>query len=394
MDFDRVRNLQCLSNDFCKDGAQCLEDHPTCPSTRICVCTDCFFGDQCQFYAKGLGSTLDEILGYEIKPNTILSEQPFSVKLSAIVTMIMFIIGIVNGIVSILTFSRKKSKEVGCGIYLLASSITSVLAVILFTIKFWFLFFSHQNFVGQRFILKANCLCIEPLLKMVLYADNWLNACAAIERSASVFQGISFNKNKSKRVAKRVILLLLIIIISFFIPQFLHLQLFDDEKEERTWCVVSYSPWLQTYSSIMIFFHFFAPFSINILSALFIIISTTRVRAATRTDVNLLGHLIAKLKQHNHLLFSPIIITILTLPYLIISFMLDCNKSSNLFWFYLIGYFLSFIPAIFIFFIFVVPSPLYKQEFKEILIYLNLAKEKKVNHVICRKPQDVVMKQF
>ncbi|CAF4204869.1 unnamed protein product, partial [Adineta steineri] len=34
-----------------------------------------FFGDECQFYTKGLGSTLDEILGYELKRNTILPKQ-------------------------------------------------------------------------------------------------------------------------------------------------------------------------------------------------------------------------------------------------------------------------------------------------------------------------------
>ncbi|CAF4302544.1 unnamed protein product, partial [Rotaria sordida] len=61
----------------------------------------------------------------------------------------------------------------------------------------------------------------------------------------------------------------------------------------------------------------------------------------------------------------PAIILILTLPHFIISIILDCNKSSHLFWFYLIGYFLSFIPAAFIFIIFVVSSPLYRQEFKK-----------------------------
>ncbi|CAF4997240.1 unnamed protein product, partial [Rotaria socialis] len=43
---------------------------------QLFVCTDCFFGHQCQFYAKGLGLTLDEILGYEIKHNLIFTEQP------------------------------------------------------------------------------------------------------------------------------------------------------------------------------------------------------------------------------------------------------------------------------------------------------------------------------
>ncbi|CAF3836812.1 unnamed protein product [Adineta steineri] len=35
----------------------------------------CFFGDECQFYTKGLGPILDEILSYELKRNTILSKQ-------------------------------------------------------------------------------------------------------------------------------------------------------------------------------------------------------------------------------------------------------------------------------------------------------------------------------
>ncbi|CAF0973974.1 unnamed protein product [Adineta steineri] len=40
-----------------------------------------FFGDECQFYTKGLGSTLDEILGYELKRNTILPKQFITVRL-------------------------------------------------------------------------------------------------------------------------------------------------------------------------------------------------------------------------------------------------------------------------------------------------------------------------
>ncbi|CAF4201183.1 unnamed protein product, partial [Adineta steineri] len=41
----------------------------------------CFFGDECQFYTKGLDPTLDEILDYELKRNTILSKQFIKVSL-------------------------------------------------------------------------------------------------------------------------------------------------------------------------------------------------------------------------------------------------------------------------------------------------------------------------
>ncbi|CAF3802137.1 unnamed protein product [Rotaria sordida] len=287
MEFNHDRNFQCILNNHCANGAQCLQDHPICPSTRICICANCFFGNKCQFYAKGLGSTLDEILGYEFKHNTILSKQSYRIKVSVVITMLIFVI------------------------------------------------------------------------------DNWLNACVAIERTVSVFQGVYFNKNKSKQIAYYIIILLFVIIFCLSITQLVKLHVFEDKIEERSWCVVTYSSWIQTYSSIWTFFHYFAPLFINLLSALLIIIKTTHQRVGTQTSLSFLILLGLKLKKYKHLLISPVIILILTLPHFIISIILDCNKSSHLFWFYLIAYFLSFIPAAFIFIIFVIASPLYRQEFKK-----------------------------
>jgi len=367
--FNRDRNFQCSSNDYCANQGKCLQDHPSCPSTKICICPSCFFGNQCQFYAKGLGSTLDEILGYEFKRNRNLSEQPFSVKVSAVITMIIFVIGIINGILSIMTFNRTKSKEVGCGIYLLCSSATSLLTVTTFTLKFWLLFLSHQNRFKTQSMLNANCRGIELLLKLFLYMDSWFNACVAIERTYSVYVGVQFDKKKSKKIAKHVIVAVLIMNCVILIPQMISLHVFEDKMEERSWCVVTYSSWLNTYTSATILFHYFAPLCINICSTIFIILITTLQRAATQTHLSVWFHLKSKIKQHKQLVISPMIIVILTVPHLIISMILDCNKSSHLFWFYLTGYFLSFIPAAFVFIIFVLPSPLYKKEFMELMAY-------------------------
>jgi hypothetical protein len=369
VEFDRHNNLECSSKHSCANEGQCLQDHPTCPSAIICVCNECFFGNRCQFYAKGFGLTLDEILGYEIKHNRFLSEQPLSVKLSAIMTMIMFIAGIINGICSILTFKSKISQEVGCGMYLLSSSITSLLIVILFTLKFWFLILSYMDFFAQRFILYSNCMCIEPLLKILLYIDNWLNGCVAAERGFAVFKGIYFNKKKSKYVAKWIIFLIILINMILVIPQLSHLHLFYDEREERTWCVVVYSSSLHIYNSFIICFHFLTPFLINFFSAMFIIIVTARQRAATQSEQVYMKQFRNKLKQHKHLLLSPIILIILSLPRLIISFTLDCKKSSEHFWLYLIGYFVSFMPSVLVFVVFVLPSALFKKAFKKAILH-------------------------
>ena len=368
MTFNHPRSFTCPANNYCAVGGECLQDHPTCPSTTICVCPSCFFGDRCQFYAKGLGSTLDEILGYEFKRNTNLSGQPTTVKVAAALTTVIFLIGIVSSILSIITFSREKCQQVGCGIYLLASSITSLCSMILLVLKFCFLFYSYQDNINLRDILEGNCYGIELALKGFLSLDQWFNACAALERAKNVVQGPSFNKTRSRKIAVTMVILLFFAIATLFIPQIIHLDLFYDDTEERSWCVVEYKEWLTTYSAILIFAHYCVPLAINILSMICAIVITAHRRSRLQTDRSFWIHLRLKLKKNQHLFISSAIIICLTLPYLIISITLDCRKSSHLFWFYLSGYFLSFFPAAFIFPIFVLPSKLYNSEFHQFIV--------------------------
>ncbi|CAF4598315.1 unnamed protein product [Rotaria socialis] len=211
-------------------------------------------------------------------------------------------------------------------------------------------------------------MIIEPLLKLLLYIDNWLNGCVASERAFSVFKGISFSKSKSRTMAKWIISSVVIINIILLCPQIFYLNLFDDLKEERTWCVVLYSSLLNTYSSSIVFFHFFAPFLLNLFSAIFIIIGTARQRFLMKTEHRFTNHFKSKLKQHKHLLISPIILVILSLPRLIISYTLNCKKSSEYFWLFLFGYFISFMPSVLMCFVFVLPSVTYKKEFQQVLL--------------------------
>ncbi len=172
---------------------------------------------------------------------------------------------------------------------------------------------------------------MNQLLNYYYYIDNWLNDCVAGERAFAVFKGISFNKKRSIKMAKWIILLVILINILLFIPQVLYLHLFEDKKEDRTWCVVLYSSLLNSYSSFIQFFHFFSPFLINLFSAIFIIIGTARQRVIMEDEHRFSNHFKSKLNQHKHLLISPIILVILSLPRLIISFTLNCKKSSKYF---------------------------------------------------------------
>ncbi|CAF4167892.1 unnamed protein product, partial [Adineta steineri] len=188
--------------------------NPLKPSENLLLSHDdpkqssCVIGNPCNFYIKGIGLTLDDILRDELLPNKVLNNQSFSIKLSAGLTIIMFVAGLINSILSFITFQHKDSQQVGCGMYLLASSITSLLAISMFIIKYWFVVLTHINVSTSLSILRGGCTSIEPILKLFLYLDGWLNACVAVERAVLIFKGVTFDKKKSKSIARQTLLIL------------------------------------------------------------------------------------------------------------------------------------------------------------------------------------------
>ena len=246
---------------------------------------------------------------------------------------------------------------------------------------------SYQFFFGQNgleTILLINCRFIEPCLKIFIYIDNWLNACVAVERIASVHQGVLFQKKLSRQVAKRIIPIVILINIAMYIPQIISLHVYMDQREERSWCVVEYSSWIQIYSLTLIMFHYFGPLLINIISVISILITTIRQRRSSHANQSWWQHVKSKVRHYRHLIISPVILTILTLPHLIISIILDCNKSSNLLWFYIVGYFLSFVPIALVFLIYVLPSPIFKEEFWQLISHHRRRFEKSKLYKYCK----------
>ncbi|CAF1251685.1 unnamed protein product [Adineta ricciae] len=205
--------------------------------------TYCRVGGPCSVRVKSIGLTLDDILRLEVNRNMAMHDQSFLIKISGALTVLMFIAGVLNSACSVLTFQNPKSRTVGCGLYLLASSLTSILTIIMFTIKF------------------------------------------------------CFDKEKSKRWARWIIFILPIVIMSSIIHELLHRQVFTHEiKGEQSvgknasisgkivakqyfLCVTSYSQSVQDYNTTILFIHLLGPFIVNLPSALFIIIGGVRRRA-------------------------------------------------------------------------------------------------------------------
>ncbi|CAF3392764.1 unnamed protein product [Rotaria sp. Silwood1] len=200
--FNHTSNNDCQGYNRCENGGQCFQNNETCPTKSTCICPDCYYGAKCQFSTKSFMFSLDSILGYHIKPKISFNRQPLIIKISILISTIILISGLISGLLSIVTFRRKKPRQVGTGYYLLLSSITSIFTIIILTIKFWRLIFSQMSLINNRSILYFNCISIDVILKIFLSSSEWLNACVAIERIISIMKGVHFNRKK--RIARLI----------------------------------------------------------------------------------------------------------------------------------------------------------------------------------------------
>jgi hypothetical protein len=182
-----------------------------------------------------------------------------------------------------------------------------------------------------------------------------------------VIKGINFNQARSKQNARWIMVVVVLCIPLSLIHDPIHRQLVHDEEEQRTWCVVRYSSAMKTFDSIMHILHFFVPFSINLISALVLIVMVTRTHSNTRKKQTYRQHLRKEFQQQKHLIISPIILVLLSIPRLVISLLPGCMKSFRDPWLFLMGYFISFMPSLLTFVVFVWPSETYKKEFGTIV---------------------------
>jgi hypothetical protein len=365
--FNRSLNYDCQGQNVCQNNGRCFENNATCPTMTMCVCEKCYYGTKCEYSMKGFILSLDPILGYHIKPNVSINRQPLIVKISIAIITLMFAFGLVSQSLSIITFRMKKTREVGCGWYLLFSSSVSLCLIIVLKIKFWILILSQKAILTNRSFLVFSCIVTDGSLKALLATNEWLNACVAIERMFSVLKGAGFNKFKSKRIAKSISFIILLLTVCTYLHDPLKRELIDDfdTDEKRTSCFVRYSSSLDIYNFFINLFHFLVPMLINFISALTIIVSTARTRSITQSGLPFITHLQRQLKCHKHLLLTPCLIVLLGSPRWIIPFFSGCMESPRDPWLFLIGYFISFVPVTLHFYVFVWPSEKYMEEFKK-----------------------------
>lgn len=208
-------------------------------------------------------------------------------------------------------------------------------------------------------------MLFDFLLQLSISFCDWLSTCIACERTVSVIKGIKFDKSLSVRTAKRIIPTLFITIVSTLIHQVFNRKLIPDPRvDERLWCVLKFpTNWLQTYNDVMHLFNSIIPFLINLMSMILLIIALARLKQKTGKK-SYLNVLKKQIKEHKDLIIGPILTLSCKLPLLVVTLVIKCIKSKWQLYLSVGCYFLSFVPLLATFAIFVLPAPSYVTIFK------------------------------
>jgi len=153
-------------------------------------------------------------------------------------------------------------------------------------------------------------------------------------------------------------------------------KLVSHPDDLHPWCISEIEPNQQYLIQYMSLAHQIIPFLINLIAGLVIIIAVSCSKA-TSHHLQARSTLIQQVRKRIELLLGPTICFITQLPQFIILFLDFCSYYLTSWFIHLtmVAYYISFTPQISLFFLYVLPSPLYKEIlFKETIVGKQLVK--------------------
>lgn len=355
-------NLKICDKKWCSGRGVCVQDDEVCLTYSRCICDECAYGSICQFSTSGYSLSLDGIIGSHILLSVPdLSKQSSIVRSAVAIIIIVVLFGIILNTLSMSTFLQKETHEVGCGLYLLVSSIIGILTVIVLLCKMIILLTS------QRY--EVSCFLVEFLLRWCPTSCEWLNACVALERMIAVKYFAKYSHVKSKLLSKWITPIILILIAGLCIPELIFRQIIMDPFDNRAWCILKLNNdqagLLAMYSTLNVL-SFLIPLLVNLISGVVVILSTLQSKQKLKqnqatTARGMQSQLIrTQILKHKHILIGPALLALLALPRLILTFVFVCTKLDQNSIPSLVAYLVGFLPSMAIVFAFVCPSQAYR----------------------------------
>jgi hypothetical protein len=297
----------------------------------------------------------------------------------------VFLFGFFSNLCSFLTFIRPKPRKVGVGNYLLIVSIVDQCSLLLLLLKTIHIIFGSNGtlFYYESFNLYS-CKVVSYLLSVFTRTTYWLTSFVTIERLCAVLFPTSITM-KNPHLALAMTVLTILAVSGMHVHEVLHYMTIVDlsyTSVNVSLCVTNYVQSLvSSYNRVNVLFHYFIPFLIQVISITILIVQIACSRArASGNSQQTFADLFKKLfKSQKEQYITPIIIVLSSLPQAILSFSYACSELKQSWQRYtlLTAYFLSYLPQMLGFILYVLPSTTYSAEFRQTVVGRRLMRQQR-----------------
>jgi hypothetical protein len=388
----------------CLAGGRCIQEDRSRPKDFICLCPPCYSGTKCQLNSNSFVFTLDQLFFTDLNS---IEQQKITLRLLIIIPLLLALIALPNNLFSFATFRREKCLDNGVGHYLLFTSIINQINLSILVARLIHLSVSITGLQSHPIVDNILCKILNYLLICFTRIAYWLVSFVATERVYTVV----FLKGqwlKKPYVAQRLIVLMFFIVFGSGAYELVFVRSFPfNDDGDISMCVIEFPMtsrlnWMLIHRIVSII-HSMLPLLINLCCTFTMIYIITKTKLNIRrpdhegTDMTPPGNTDTveaedngnknlKTKETRHRLYVlrdvisdnkeiisrptitliPSIFSLFSLPLFIISFSLGCRNIENhpIRYALIVFNFVSFIPQIITFFLYVYPSSLYFNEWR------------------------------
>ena len=272
--------------EHCLSDGRCLRGDPYRSNDFVCLCPECYSGQQCQFNTKSFSFTLDQLFS----PDLLSGQGQMTTSLLIFFSLFLFVLALPNNLFSLLTLLRRSCLRHGVGHYLLWMSVTNQLSIALLTARLIHLSVIMTMFRSSPIVDDLFCKLLSYLLTCVTRLSSWLPSFVALER---VYTTIFLNKQwfKQPHIARYLILITCCLILLSATDELVFVKSFSSiEGGSSVMCVIEYpklhrSTWTSLHQVVSII-HFLLPLLINLCSTLTIMSIVIKSKINIRAPKN------------------------------------------------------------------------------------------------------------
>ena len=345
-----------------------------------CKCLPCFKGSSCEIRYNYIQFSWTSLMSVDIQYSKSNNEKFILELVYFITTTLIFLISIIQNIFCSVTYLRKKIRITTCGIYLINYSLYSSLSVTLREIAIinTILINKHNFFI---------CPILPALSSTFISLSLWTSSFIAVECMLIECFNYSLYRTRKYSVTFSVILFSLTFLTHItefkrrklkpdpILPNVYRCTRQDFEGSEKTW---------EIFDTIFTreYLHIAVPCLLHLISTIFILRHIVKHKIIMNEIENQFWQiLILQLKKHQQFLIPPILFILCTLPRLLLELIKSryCLESNMTFILriYIIFNYIYYLPQTIPFFIYVYPSSVHMNQFRQTKMTFYLFKKKK-----------------